>query len=214
MTPNWTVILSTISSVASAVVALIATIIAARTYLQSRRDKQEEREANHPNFKLESAEIILIENIGDEYGITPFHELQISLKNVGVNPGKIQRIQGQIFRVDEYERKMEFQREPIDEYGLNEILDLEIQLPKLLESTDPYYLILTVVCTDQRTGKEYTQIPFRKFYIWDESNSIKALPLDNSELRVIREARYKYADELIREAKDGLEQVIGNKKKK
>lgn len=54
---DWTVVVSALSSVVSAVVALVATIIAARTYQQSRQDKEEELEYKRPKFRLSVGQV-------------------------------------------------------------------------------------------------------------------------------------------------------------
>jgi hypothetical protein len=207
---DWTVVVSAIASVMSAVVALAATILAARTYKQSQQDKKDELEYKRPKLRFIGESIQLVTSVGDDYGIAPFFHFSLMFQNKQTHPATNIRIEGLIFREDGV-KVAKFVKEPIEDLEANEVLDVTHDIPKSDLQDKEHYLRLRVTYHDGRTQKEYSQLIYRRFYGVDEYSDtvmIELLELDKTDWESYVKTHQNVVDALSIEARQAGEKML------
>ena len=180
---DWTVVVSAVSSIISAIVALVATIIAARTYAQSRRDKEEELEYKRPKFKVVHESMHLVTSVDGDHTISPFFELTLTFQNTRTHSASDIRLEGKSYQEDG-KKLLGFVNQPVGEVDTNDSFEVKHNIPQKDLSETVIYLRLRLTYRDRKTQREYSQFLYRKFYgLPKDSNvdKIDLLELDRSE---------------------------------
>lgn len=154
-----------VASCVSALAAMVAVLLTTRSLVQTRRDKREDREAEHPKFVLNGG-LVLTEGHPEDY-----YSLSLMLINIAKNSAQDVKLVGLIKHHLSDELKLKFEREPAEE--IHNDLPLKIFITESREldlHPKPYHLELHLAYKDARTGKEYGQVFRRKFYIQADPN--------------------------------------------
>jgi hypothetical protein len=179
---DWTVVVSAIAAVVSALVALAATIITAQTYAQSRKDKEEELSYKRPKFKLIRDSLEVVHNAGDDYTVNPFYRLTLTFENRSVHPATNIELEGKVLQGDK--KLLDFVNRPVGEVNESDTFEVIHNIPKddVLETAS--YVRLRLTYKDERTQREYSQLIYRKFYgLHKDVNltTVELFELDRSE---------------------------------
>jgi hypothetical protein len=181
-TADWTVIVSAIAGVLSAIAALIATIIAVRTFKQQRQDKEDDLEYKRPKFKLVAGHIQPRAHMKDDDGsIYHTYHLTLELQNINIHPAFNVELESKIINEDGT-KIADFLSQPLDEIGERDSFEETRKFSKPDSVRNTNFLRLRLTYTDSRTRREYSQLLYRKFIFPVGSVSkIELLELDRSE---------------------------------
>ncbi|MDT4969838.1 MAG: hypothetical protein QOJ64_4575 [Acidobacteriota bacterium] len=206
--PDWTIIVSAAASVLSAVVALVATIIAARTYAQSRSDKKEEVEYKRPKFKLTRNLIELITRVGDEHSINPFFQITLTFENRNTHSANEVVLDSKILLGDK--TLVHFVNRPVGEVEQGDTFEVTLDIPEAEVSNTVSYIRFLLTYCDGRTGGEYSQVIYRKFYSLPPDVDFEQqtlLELDRSEWEGYYDTHHNILKLRLAEEKEQLRQA-------
>jgi hypothetical protein len=173
---DWTVVVSAVASVISTIVALVATSIAARTYAQSRRDKEEELEYKRPKFKVVHESMQLVTSIDGDHTISPFFELILTFQNTRTHSASDIRLEGKSYQEDG-KKLLDFVNQPVGEVDKDDTFEVRHNIPEKDLSETVIYLRLRLTYRDGKTQREYSQLLYRKFYGLPKDSSVDKIDL-------------------------------------
>lgn len=175
-----------LASTVSAIAATISVYLATRTFSQNRKDRKEEIESRHPRFVVDEGAVTWVNQVGGDYAITPFHELNVVFKNVKENSAKHVSLKGEILDKDLQLLKT-FNSSPTNYIETDGTFRAKATINAVWGSPDPYLVKMYLKYRDVRTGDQHNQTLWAKFYFQgDEEQTVLLEPVDKSELRAIQ----------------------------
>jgi hypothetical protein len=182
-----------IGPVATAISALAATasvVLTRRTFLQSKRDRQEELESRRPKFIVDG-QLLLTEGNPDYY------ILNLTLNNIAEHSASFLKATVKISHDAAYKPALTSDKAPLEEIHRGYPFEIFTDLVGLDPSDKPYYLRLELDYKDSRTWEKYNDVFERKLSIPIEGmpSSLPVWELDFPERAKLHEARRKRLDE-------------------
>lgn len=179
----------------SALAALLSVYMVTKTFRQAQKDRVAELVAKHPKFKIEFGELTHNTTFTDRQRRSGEHlqpipyELTVGLKNINPNTATDITFVGEIYEEGNGDAVGRFTAEPSDDLDQDEISWIDAKL-ELVDSSTPYFLVVTATYRDARTSRVYSTNHWRSFTLTG-SSPVHLLKLDKAEIRRFEESIHR-----------------------
>ena len=176
----------------SALAALLSVYMVTKTFRQAQEDRHAELAAKQPKFKIEYGDLThhttytdLDRRSGKHLQSIPY-ELTVGLKNINPHTATDIIFAGQVYEQGNREAVGRFTAEPSDDVDEDETWWIDATL-ELVNSSTPYFLVVTATYRDARTNRIYSSSHWRSFTLTGGS-PVHLLKLDKTEIRKFEES--------------------------